>query len=400
MPRVNTNKKRPFVAVSLDAIEKGDIVFFFNASAMSAKDQYDHVAVVTGFRRQGKRVVPQITHATFNKTKTIKHVCETDLRPYASYLVFRHHNKKIAKRAAEVAQQWSQQGVSYDFKRLKLMRMFLSSVASLDDALKKNRDAYNQRGFLHSWKYASRDEQLFRKGSLRGFRCDQFVLLCFQVAERFLFHSLYFKKQDQMEGNRVSLKYRNPIITKNYIATHKSQLSIIEKPLRKFLKKSNTTQVSTRPVVPVSAIFTRVVSHVDQLRESCAPLDPKVSSPSVFLHYLTQGLFGGGGHPVNPDPGFVFRGVILGRGQSKDEFPGMRIINHDELWLKKQPGSVSMTRRDFDCFKGRDRFMFQAILRLRFLCKLQYSVANQLISHARRFDQNDRPEKKRRRLKR
>ena len=193
------------MAVNNGDVIPGDILFFFNANAMNAKEQYDHVAICTAVNNG----VPEIAHATFNATRTTKEVKLTDLRPFSSYVVFRYQSqtRKLAKKAVEVAVKWSGIKVAYDFLRLKMMEDFLSSSSSLDDALKQNLQSYQQRGFLHSWKFASRLHQPFHPESEHGFRCDQFVILCYQVAERLLYNKSQFRMQEEMNGNRVSMSH-------------------------------------------------------------------------------------------------------------------------------------------------------------------------------------------------
>ncbi len=393
MPARKITKKRPFTGVLPGVVQPGDILFFFNPHALSNKDQYDHVAICTGLKQRGKKVVPQITHATFNKTKTVQRVCETDLRPYASYLVFRFGNEKIAKKAAEVARYWNSFGVRYDFQRLKLMERFLASSDSLDHALKRNLGRYNKVGFLQSWKFASRYEQPFHQGSQHGFRCDQFVILCFQVAERLLSHQLLFKSQKAMQNCRVSLKYNNMRLTKLYRKKHPKQLSLLDKPLMKYLKKSGFVKDSNQPVLPISTIFTPMVYSKEQLVDGCLPLNPKRSSPSVFLHFLSQAMYGGGGDLMTPQSGFVFKGVILGQDQNKDQFPGFDIIQSDVLWIKSNKRQGVILREGYDLISGRDRFMHDAILRLHRLCLAYKLLSGRLV---RAPFPPSRPAKKRR----
>jgi hypothetical protein len=306
-----------------DTIKVGDIVFYIDTRIIENGEgsPYSHVGIVTQIIKDRKHVIPIIAHATSNEK--YRKVIESPLPTFASYYVFRYNNKNVNSKAVEIAQECVKQNIPYDEERFKAMQQFLKEYSdSLQKALSENQKKFNSREYLQPWKFLLRyfNNHLFiRQGSERGFRCDQFVILCLQMAE--------LQIQDSntivhVAGKKLrpSLSHYNEELTANFFKAHSNQS----------MKKLSSQLVNRdvgRKALAVPAFFKPEVS-LKTLKELFFQLDPKVCSPSVLFYFIINKMFDGGGGVVDiPTPGFEKIGVIIPNNNHTKYFPNETEIN-------------------------------------------------------------------------
>lgn len=185
------------VSAGSDTLKPGDIVFWCNYKVTQSEPKYEkhyvsHVMIHTHIHQnRDEYPIPYFAHATFytvgrkEKRTRVYKVESGILKPKFNYLVIRCHDKKLAQYAAEIATTLTQMNLTYDMERFEQMNTYLEQVDSLETALSDNRERYEQRAFLQPWKYWLRlhfFKRMFHQQSQRGLRCDQFVMLCYQMA--------------------------------------------------------------------------------------------------------------------------------------------------------------------------------------------------------------------------
>jgi hypothetical protein len=366
----------------------GDILFFFKADVKKSADQVSHVALCTGF--DGK--TPKISHAIYNKTKTLKKVITSRLRSCYSYLIYRCSDEGLTKEVAALAFKWSTLDIAYDFGREQAMERFLASSTDLDHALSRNVKAYLRREFLQGWKFAARHHSPIRQGSQHGFRCDQFVILCFQVARILMTQRYYFRTLIEQKVQWLSLSYFNLDASQTFVNNNqlrcmsvKMTNQVSDRVRRKRLS-ANKTQEQRDEVgqnaLSLATVFTSNVGNISQLYDDRAlPLSPKVnSSPSVLLTYLDSFGSGGntGGGIITPSVAFAKVGVILAKGQSSKRYRRNHIIkSRSKSVAQEDQGPESLSDDDFSLPLGKDCFMHHALCRVFRVKKRGLNTLNQ-----------------------
>ncbi|MGC6404318.1 MAG: hypothetical protein ACON5A_03685 [Candidatus Comchoanobacterales bacterium] len=306
MPKKSKTKLVDVLKVAPQSLKIGDIVFFYDYRINEHDERYEkefisHVAIVCRYEKG----IPFIAHATFSKKRSSKKnkVELTPLRPFTNYLILRYQHEDLAQKAATIANNIVNMTIPYDVGRLASMTSFLESITSLDDGLEQNNQQFKNRAYLQPWKYWLRyrdKQQLFRDESLHGFRCDQFVITCFQMALCETFNEFTFAKTSHSFW--PSLKSTN----------HSSDLINLQQQLYDdaISDEASTTHQQDPNDRPVACSFKSFVGR-DLLQEQAIPYSSKTkSSPSILLHFLTQFDYGDGGRPENTPP-FQVIGMIM-----------------------------------------------------------------------------------------
>jgi hypothetical protein len=311
------SKPRPINVFKTSAVQKGDILFYYDPYA--AKDEnISHVAICVDVKDN----IPLVAHSA--RSERINGVMCTYLRSEHSYLVFRCKNNLLAITAADVAYKWTTLGRKIpheEEKKRGFMNDLYKDCDDMEDAVKKSADLYRQQGFLRALKFAIRDDRPFKIDSLRGFRCDQFVVMCFQVAHL-----------------RHLPQYNDSLSTLNDLPSSTQNVSIrkfcenefyTQAPSRGFeletyieLMKSNEPKgviVDKEQSLPIISAMTCELSwsliadkEDREVPNLIIPLDAKRCSPAVLFEFLS-----------NNGSGFGVAGFLSTRVKS-GQFPELK----------------------------------------------------------------------------
>lgn len=292
-------------------VEKGDLIFYVKMTEENGKLTFDseqavHVAIVTSISGKGKRAKIEIADASIAKGLVVRNL-PTPSNTF-DYVVYRHSNNEFANIAADIAYEWAKPGnIKYDEARLAIMEKLLAEN-SLECALERSKKEFFDEGYWRALKFKMRGGKPISEGSQRALRCDQFVILCYQVAAIRVHVSLSKEVSTlpfagRNDISKVSLKYYNSA----FLDKGSPLLTYFEAKF-KSMSTNNERIGSTAPVVAglsndlQTAIFS---GEVDFPRLGFIPLDAKLCSPSVLLTFFIDGSGGAVGffQPVGILPG-------------------------------------------------------------------------------------------------
>ena len=341
----NTKKHR-FIASK--KIHPGDLIFYFSLDNIQGKPNahsVEHVGICVG---HDKDLIPQIAHATYGKNTT--EVMITPLSALYGYLVFRlsednDPKHRIKKKMVDIATTWASQKIPYDFKRKQHMSDFLGRHDTIDSALKASKKAFTGNGDYRALKFAIRGDQPIKKGSPHGFRCDQFVILCLQVAELQLLNQdvdeEYFTPLASPNNPYPWISITNPnrglirqLPTQGYqqILSHETPIKDYAKQFRSDFSQRKTKHEKigkdTAPMIALAKPY--FVAELQHFYPSRVPLNAKDCSPSTLIQYFMDDDGGSG---------FKLIGIVVKPYLAK-HFPDHKIIEHDIIEKsipKKQP---------------------------------------------------------------
>lgn len=168
-------------SVSEEGLRAGDILFDMDGAGAT------HALIYLGSEKEeGSKLT--VAHADFI---TFEKLLKTSL-PAANYTVFRSNDPELGKLAAQVADNWATYNTPYDQKRLFAGQDVFndrmdSANQNLDSVLQEHRKDFNVMDMI---KYAGRANSAMCRPaeagedeeSVRGARCAQFVLICYQTA--------------------------------------------------------------------------------------------------------------------------------------------------------------------------------------------------------------------------
>ncbi|HAG62116.1 MAG TPA: hypothetical protein DCL40_04340 [Coxiellaceae bacterium] len=346
--RKNT-KKHKFIAST--NIHPGDLIFYFSLDAIQGKpnaNSVEHVGICVG---HDKYHIPLIAHATYGNNTS--QVMITPLTALYGYLVFRlseDHDPKhrIRNKIVDIATTWASQEIPYDFKRKQHMSDFLKQHDTIHSALKASKKAFTGNGDYRALKFAIRGDQPIKEGSPRGFRCDQFVILCLQVAELQLLnqdvHGQYFTPLASPNNPYPWISITNPNrgLIRQLPKQGYQQILSHERPIKDYAEqfcsnsnfsdrrtKHETIGRDTAPMMLLAAPFF-IGALQDIYHDSLVPLNAKDCSPSTLIQHFMDDDGGSG---------FKLIGIVVKQYLAK-HFPDHKIIEHDIIEKsipKKQP---------------------------------------------------------------
>ena len=344
---MNKNRKKHRFIASKN-IHPGDLIFYFSLDNIQGKPNahsVEHVGICVG---HDKDLIPQIAHATHGKNTT--EVMITPLSALYGYLVFRlsednDPKHRIKKKMVDIATTWASQKIPYDFKRKQHMSDFLGQHDTIDSALKASKKAFTGNGDYRALKFAIRGDQPIKKGSPHGFRCDQFVILCLQVAELQLLNQdvdeEYFTPLASPNNPYPWISITNPNrgLIRQLPKQGYQQILSHETPIRDYAEhfgsdfssrrtKHETIGRDTAPMMLLAEPY--FVEELQRFYHSRVPLNAKDCSPSTLIQHFMDDDGGSG---------FKLIGIVVKPYLAK-HFPDHKIIEHDIIEKsipKKQP---------------------------------------------------------------
>jgi len=330
-------KKQKHTFIASHDIHAGDVIFYFSVDAIQGNSNatsVEHVGICVG---RDKKNIPQIAHATFGKTAS--HVTITPLTALYGYFVFRLSEEndpkhRLKQRMVDIASIWASQNISYDFRRRQHMIAFLNQHTTVDSAVNASKKAFSDFGHYRALKFAIRGEKPIKNGSSRGFRCDQFVILCLQVAELQLLNedinNEYFTPLSSPNHSYDWISITNPhrdLIRESIHQGYQWMLSdnrpikdyadqfYIDLPSRKTKHQTITTNIAPMMLL-VAPYFIRALHEIYHSR---VPLNAKGCSPSTLIKFLTDDDGGSG---------FTHIGIIV-KKHLAEKFSDHENIDHD-----------------------------------------------------------------------
>ncbi len=296
---ISLSSQAAFAGVKLNELVPGDLVFSMNALGGA-----DHVGMFAGIGEDGR---PYVVHAVSEKYKA---VVRTILKPIdTSYVVFRNHNLSLALSASRRIGGWAKLKIPYDFDAANLALDAEDYSGFRGDAKQRLEQYYEYAKsqsiprFYRRIKYAARrnmpilpsNEQLGSSG--RGFRCDEVVILSYQVEEIADFvRSIGSPDGESLEFYQwISDKYAMLDILDQCKATPEYrayQNSLLEKDEYLVVQRGKRNDPKHIRFLPsICAWREDLHPSVEKFAESfdtVLPIDSKVSSPSVLLTHVSR----------------------------------------------------------------------------------------------------------------
>ncbi len=351
-----TKKTQKHRFIASIGIQPGDFIFYFSVGAVQGNlsaQSVEHVGICVGHNEKN---IPLIAHATYGNN--ISHVDITPLTALYGYLVYRlseSHDPKnrLKQRIAKIATAWAShtERLPYDRRRRQNMLDFLKDKSDTQTALTACKEDFIQQGGYRALKFAIRGDQPIKTGSPRGFRCDQFIILCVQAAELQLFNeaadSQYFTPLVSPNNAYPWISISNPDRTliksppsndyNNILGNHqhlKQYANHFTVDLQSRKNKHEVTTLKTGIAPMMYSVAPYFLDNLNDIYHSLIPLNAKACSPSILLTHLSDDDGGSGFKPV---------GIIVGQ-QHTSHFPDHHIIEHEiitvEVSRKTHTGTV------------------------------------------------------------
>lgn len=278
--------------ISVADLQLGDIVFY----TPNYTDEFaDHVAIVTQI--VAERNECYVTHATtgsYNQvTETLLHHDET-----TAYHIYRCNYPTLVKEALALAMHWEKLGIKFSEERHTLMEL-AQEFFGVENSPKNHakhldyaKEAYKEN-FFRIIKYAARRN--VKPSRNKGFRCDQFIILLFQIAEL----KNMVEDLELLGVTWITDKYCTETYLKSFsaLASFPTFNSYVDK-LRGHeyealdnLAKKDFNPPSKQKRFP--SLLAWDIAHGDPknhflANERVLPIDCKVASPSVMMYHLNE----------------------------------------------------------------------------------------------------------------
>ncbi len=270
--------------ISINELEKGDLIFFMDATNNSLRTESYVESVVLVTEVDDKEGRCQVACAD-NKIGKIIALDLSEL-VHESYTVYRCKNSALASAAASLAQQWARLDIPYSKERKKIMENLESEYKTSAEVLAASKKSYAEHhNFFRVVKVAARRAE---NPSNKGYRPDQFVTLCYQVAEL----GDKVPEQDSVGYCHITDKYAAEKHLKKHTVerlpgyeaymAYKKSLFKVEKTVEKkslYYSSFHIWHDGEDNEAPASYFLSA---------ERCLPLDSKISSPSALMCLVSQ----------------------------------------------------------------------------------------------------------------